>query len=108
MFSLFASIERTLISQRTKEGLVAARARGKKLGNPRLNEVHKRLQDKADAFARQFAATVLEMRRNGASQRAIVAYLNEIGTTAPEGGPWSLLQVQKLLKRIENLRSENL
>jgi len=34
MFSLFAEIERDLISMRTKEGLAAARASGKKLGRP--------------------------------------------------------------------------
>jgi DNA invertase Pin-like site-specific DNA recombinase len=41
MFTIFAGIsqfERDLISQRTIEGLNAARARGKKGGRPRLNE----------------------------------------------------------------------
>ncbi|MBZ9626315.1 recombinase family protein [Clostridium sp. FP2] len=39
MFTIFAGIsqfERDLISQRTKEGLVAARARGKKGGRPKI------------------------------------------------------------------------
>ena len=35
MFSLFAEIERDLISERTKEGLARARAEGKLLGRPR-------------------------------------------------------------------------
>ena len=35
MFSLFAEIERDLISQRTKEGLRAAKAKGKLLGRPK-------------------------------------------------------------------------
>ena len=34
MFSLFAEIERSLCSQRTKEALAAAKAKGKKLGRP--------------------------------------------------------------------------
>ena len=34
LFSLFAEMERELNSERTKEGLAAARARGKKLGRP--------------------------------------------------------------------------
>jgi DNA invertase Pin-like site-specific DNA recombinase len=34
MFSLFAEIERDLISERTKEGLARARAEGKLLGRP--------------------------------------------------------------------------
>ena len=35
LFSLFAEIERELISMRTKEGLAAARASGKRLGSPK-------------------------------------------------------------------------
>jgi DNA invertase Pin-like site-specific DNA recombinase len=35
MFSLFAEIERDLISMRTKEGLAVAKASGKKLGRPK-------------------------------------------------------------------------
>lgn len=35
MFGLFAEIERDLISERTKEGLAAARAKGRLIGRPR-------------------------------------------------------------------------
>lgn len=35
LFSLFAEIERDLISERTKEGLAAARAKGKQPGRPK-------------------------------------------------------------------------
>ena len=35
MFSLFAEIERDLISERTKEGIAAARSRGKVIGRPK-------------------------------------------------------------------------
>ena len=35
MFGLFAEIERDLISERTREGLIAARAKGKILGRPK-------------------------------------------------------------------------
>ncbi len=35
MFGLFAEIERDLISERTKEGLAAAKAKGKLLGRPK-------------------------------------------------------------------------
>mgnify|MGYP005862029585 CR=1 FL=1 len=35
MFSLFSEIERDLISERTKEGLIRARADGKRLGRPK-------------------------------------------------------------------------
>jgi DNA invertase Pin-like site-specific DNA recombinase len=35
LFGLFAEVERDLISERTKEGLAAARARGRLLGRPK-------------------------------------------------------------------------
>ena len=35
MFGLFAELERDLISERTKEGLAAARMKGKRLGRPK-------------------------------------------------------------------------
>ena len=35
MFSLFAEIERDLISEWTKEGIAAARAKGKVIGRPK-------------------------------------------------------------------------
>jgi len=35
LFGLFAEVERVLISERTKEGLAAARAKGRLLGRPR-------------------------------------------------------------------------
>jgi DNA invertase Pin-like site-specific DNA recombinase len=35
LFGLFAEIERDLISERTREGLAAAKAQGKLLGRPR-------------------------------------------------------------------------
>ena len=35
LFALFAEVERDLISERTKEGLVKARAKGRQLGRPR-------------------------------------------------------------------------
>jgi DNA invertase Pin-like site-specific DNA recombinase len=35
LFGLFAEVERDLIAERTKEGLAAARAKGKQLGRPK-------------------------------------------------------------------------
>lgn len=35
LFGLFAEVERDLISERTREGLIAAKAKGKLLGRPR-------------------------------------------------------------------------
>lgn len=48
MFGLFAEIERDLISERTKEGLEAARAKGKLLGRPKGTLGKSRLDGKED------------------------------------------------------------
>jgi DNA invertase Pin-like site-specific DNA recombinase len=46
MFSLFAEIERDLISERTKEGIAAARAKGKIIGRPKYSIGKSRLDGK--------------------------------------------------------------
>lgn len=48
LFSLFAEIERELISLRTKEGLAAARASGKSLGRPKGKLGRSKLDGKED------------------------------------------------------------
>ena len=52
LFGLFAEIERDLISQRTKEGLAAARAKGKQLGRPKGSLHHSKLDDRIEEIKR--------------------------------------------------------
>ena len=48
LFGLFADIERDLISERTKEGLAAAKAKGKRLSRPKGALGKSRLDGKED------------------------------------------------------------
>ena len=48
LFGLFAEIERDLIVERTKEGLAAARTRGKRLGRPKGARGKSKLDGKED------------------------------------------------------------
>ena len=48
LFGLFAEVERDLISERTKEGLAAARAKGRLLGRPKGVLGHSKLDGKED------------------------------------------------------------
>ncbi len=48
LFGLFAEVERDLISERTKEGLASARAKGKLLGRPMGSFGKSRLEGKED------------------------------------------------------------
>jgi DNA invertase Pin-like site-specific DNA recombinase len=52
MFSLFSEIERDLISERTKEGLMRARAEGKLLGRPKGTIGKSKLDGKEDEIRR--------------------------------------------------------
>ncbi len=57
MFSLFAEIERELISLRTKEALAAARAAGKRLGRPRGTRGQSMLDGRAQEITHLLACT---------------------------------------------------
>jgi len=48
LFGLFAEIERDLIAERTKEGLAAAKARGKRLGRPKGAQSRSKLDGKEE------------------------------------------------------------
>lgn len=54
MFSLFAEIERDLISERTKDGLVRARAEGKILGRPKGSLGKSKLDGKQEEIRNYF------------------------------------------------------
>ena len=60
MFSLFADIERELISLRTKEALAAARAAGKRLGRPRGTRGRSKLDGRAQEITHLLALRVSE------------------------------------------------
>ena len=58
MFGLFAEIERDLISERTCEGLAAARAKGRVLGRPKGSHGRSRLDGKEDEIKMLLAKKV--------------------------------------------------
>ncbi len=67
MFSLFAEIERDLISERTKNGLARARAEGKKIGRPTGNG-KSRLDGKK--------VQIIDMLQKKVSKKAIATILD--------------------------------
>jgi DNA invertase Pin-like site-specific DNA recombinase len=80
IYAAVAEKERKLISQRTRDALKAAQARGTVLGKPRLDERPRAvtaLKSEADRFARNVGPIIAEITRGGVtSARGIAKALN--------------------------------
>ncbi|MCR4346507.1 MAG: recombinase family protein [Sulfuricaulis sp.] len=99
--AVFAEHERDRISERTKAALAAAKARGKKLGNPNLRIDNKKRRQQAVQFAKTLRPTLRAFLAQGMSQRRVVDELNALKVQAPRGGSWKLVQLQRVLKRLD-------
>jgi len=109
-----AEHEREMISQRTIAALAAAKARGVKLGNPRLTPGDTRRARRArTAIADQSAADVLpyitQARKAGCnSLTQLAAALTARGIETPMGRrDWSRAQVSRVLARAEAIAARN-
>ena len=99
-----AQHEREMIAQRTKDALRAAKARGKRLGNPKLGEARQRAFAANRAAADGFAANVLpvihQIQASGVqSLRGVARALTARGVKTARGGEWSAVQIADILRR---------
>src|ERR1700674_5431469 len=99
-----AEKERAMIAVRTKDALARAKARGVKLGGPKLTDARKAAAAAIEAAADQHAAKVLpivhEIQRAGAkSLKAIADALNARGVSTARGGRWHAMTVSNLVAR---------
>jgi DNA invertase Pin-like site-specific DNA recombinase len=104
LYAALAEKERQLISQRTRDALKAAKARGTVLGNPHLADVRRQAvastKANADRFAKNVAPIIREIQSSGiASHRAIARALNARGVATARGGRWEAVQVGSILQR---------
>lgn len=102
ILAAFAEHERSLISERTKAALQAAKERGIRLG---LNG--KRLAHLRKAAAREHAETLRELlndaRNSGArTLQQIADEFNRAGALTRGGKPWSTGTVHRLVGRLES------
>jgi DNA invertase Pin-like site-specific DNA recombinase len=104
IMAAFAEHEAKRISERTKDALIAAKARGTRLGVAGANNLKPNIQSRqsaADAFAAKLYGQVEGFRLRGISQRRMVDELNDLGILTPKGCVWSLLQLQRIIKRLK-------
>ena len=110
IYAAVAEKERALISQRTKAALAAAKARGVKLGNPRLEEARApRMRANAEEAARQAALAlpvIKPLYEQGLSLRAIARELVARGVPTARGGQWSAVQVSDILRRAGEAKAD--
>ncbi|WP_176052586.1 recombinase family protein [Paraburkholderia caribensis] len=102
MHAVMSEWERDQISARTKAALAAAKARGTKLGvagPANLKQNIEARQTAADAFAGSLSSVLSGFKASGLTQRQMVEQLNALGIKTARGGSWSLMQLQRVLKR---------
>lgn len=100
IMAAFAEHEARRISERTRDALAAAKARGVVLGATgpaNLKRHTEQRQDAAGTFRARLKPVLDGFMSQGLSRRAMVVQLNNLGIKAPEGGAWSLGQVQRMV-----------
>ena len=106
VMAAFAEHEAKRISQRTKEGLAAAKARGVVLGAAGAENLRRNVLERQKAAlskAENLKPLLTALKSQGLSLRSIVGALNASGVTTAQGGSWSLVQLQRVLKLISSV-----
>ncbi len=97
-----AEFESRRISERTREALAAARARGVKLGGLRANTLTRNdaARERAQADAERLRPLLAALQAQGLSLRQMSAALAAAGTTTAKGQPLSPSAVKLQLERL--------
>lgn len=98
-----AEFESRRISERTRDALAAAKARGVKLGGLRPNTLTRNdaARDRATAEAEKLRGVLAPMAATGLSLRQMAAALAGAGKVNRKGAPLAAVQVARLLDRLE-------
>lgn len=109
IMAAFAEHEARRISERTRDALAAAKARGVVLGATgpaNLKTCNDLRQQKAQEFRERLRPVLDGMKAQGLTRRAMAERLNALGIKAPMGGLWSLGQVHRTLSALLQRKHE--
>jgi DNA invertase Pin-like site-specific DNA recombinase len=110
VLALVAQAERRMISERTKEALQAAKARGKRLGQPKGHKIPSSHATRAKgsatnvanalAFAERLRPVLTELE--GMSANAAAKELDRCGIVTARGGKWSARSIISVRARLKD------
>jgi DNA invertase Pin-like site-specific DNA recombinase len=100
LYAALAEKERKVISQRTKDALAAAKAKGVVLGRHGREVLAAQNRKAAQQRAMAVSGTVRAKLDAGKSLRIIAAELNAEGVPTAQGGQWHLTSVKRLVDRL--------
>ena len=106
IFATMAQHERELISKRTKEGLAAAKTKGKKIGRSKGYKRDSSISDKIKiakkskslAVNQKTLNAIKHFKNKGICNYQIAKELNQLGFTASKGGKLQSVQVGRMLE----------
>lgn len=111
LFAAIAQHERKIISERTRNAMQAAKAKGRKFGNPNGARALRGLGNKAavttikasaDRYAQDILPVVDDIRAAGVTTlKGIADELNARGIMTPRDGRWYAASVRNLVQRVE-------
>lgn len=102
IYAAVAEQEGRRISQRIKDALAAKKARGELVGNvASLQPLNSTRAAQAAQFAAKLQPTIAAYRARGMTQRAMVEAMNAAGIRTSQGGRWGLVQLQRVMQRLE-------
>ena len=103
LYAALAEQEREFISQRTKQALAAAKARGVKLGGLRdkTGERNKASRRQAEERAQRLRGIINPLVSAGLTTREIASELNRAGLKTARGSVFHSMTVSRLIKRLQ-------
>lgn len=110
LFAALAEKERQLISERTRAGLAAAKARGVKLGShgrvisaqQYRNAVAAQVA-RADEFSQRMRPQLVMAMKEGVTFARAAQLMNEWGTTSANERPWERRSVSAAVRRLQKM-----